>query len=323
MKRAYALLTALLFPLTAFSIHTGHISPDIRTLEPGKPIERELSGGQAHEYNLALAAGTYLYVIVDQRGIDVVVRLAGPDGRLLMEVDSPNGINGPEPLQFIAQQSGSYRLTVASLENKAAPGRYEARIEELRPAQEKDRKRMAGVSALAEAEKLAAAEAAESKKAALEKAKAASALFHEIDEQGGEARSLFLTGELYSALGEKKKAIETYEQVKPLARAIGDKDLEAKSFTSTGTIYWTIFERQKALECNLQALPLLRAAGDRLGEGTTLYLLGRIYSALGNPQKAVESFQQALPLIKPLKQPRIEALALLASGTASLQLAEI
>src|SRR5262245_44148315 len=39
----------------------------IQPLEPGRPIERELAGGQSHYYRLALNAGQYLRLTVDQR----------------------------------------------------------------------------------------------------------------------------------------------------------------------------------------------------------------------------------------------------------------
>jgi hypothetical protein len=38
------------------------------SLEPGNPIERELSGGQSHFYKITLISGQYLQVAVDQRG---------------------------------------------------------------------------------------------------------------------------------------------------------------------------------------------------------------------------------------------------------------
>src|SRR5262249_29229078 len=46
---------------------------DLQGLEPGKPIERELAGGQTHSYQFTLASGQYIHLIVDQRGIDVLV----------------------------------------------------------------------------------------------------------------------------------------------------------------------------------------------------------------------------------------------------------
>src|SRR5262249_10897403 len=40
-------------------------------LEPGKPVERELSGGGSHSYKITMISGQYLHVVVPQRGINV------------------------------------------------------------------------------------------------------------------------------------------------------------------------------------------------------------------------------------------------------------
>ena len=64
---------------------------DVRWLEEGKPIERELAGGESHSYQLNVSDGQYARVIVEQKGIDVVVSLFGPDGKLITAVDNPNG----------------------------------------------------------------------------------------------------------------------------------------------------------------------------------------------------------------------------------------
>src|SRR5438093_750244 len=45
------------------------------SLEPGKPVERELSGGQSHFYKITMTTGQYLQVIVSQKGIDALVAL--------------------------------------------------------------------------------------------------------------------------------------------------------------------------------------------------------------------------------------------------------
>src|SRR5262245_62160915 len=51
---------------------------DSISLEPGKPVERELSGGQAHSYKIAMISGQYAHIVVEQRGIDVAVTLFTP-----------------------------------------------------------------------------------------------------------------------------------------------------------------------------------------------------------------------------------------------------
>ena len=89
------------------------------TLKVGEPIERELAGSQQHAYQITLSAGQYLNLVIEQRGIDVVVVLIGPDSKPLLEVDSPNGEKGPEPLAWIAETASAYRLEVRSLEKDA------------------------------------------------------------------------------------------------------------------------------------------------------------------------------------------------------------
>src|SRR5262249_17349182 len=112
---------------------------DIRKLEVGTPIVREMKGGEWHSYEITLAAGQYLNAVVEQKGVDVVVVVIAPNGKALTAVDSPNGTVGPEPVALVAKSAGVYRLIVKSLEKDAPVGKYEIRIKELRPATEKDR----------------------------------------------------------------------------------------------------------------------------------------------------------------------------------------
>src|SRR5262245_42986418 len=66
------------------------------TLQPGQPIERTISGSEVHSYSVHLDQNQFLQLVVDQRGVDVVVRVIAPDGKSLGEFDSPNGDSGPE-----------------------------------------------------------------------------------------------------------------------------------------------------------------------------------------------------------------------------------
>ena len=48
----------------------GAQTPAAETPLPVQPVERELAGGQAHSYTVTLAAGEFVRVIVEQRGVD-------------------------------------------------------------------------------------------------------------------------------------------------------------------------------------------------------------------------------------------------------------
>jgi CHAT domain-containing protein/Tfp pilus assembly protein PilF len=124
--------------------HTGVVSqaqenhPPAR-LEPGKPIERELTGGQSHKYQIALAAGQYSMLTVDQRGINVAIKLFGPDSKQIAEFDSEVRTHGQETISWVGIEAGNYRLDVAVKHKNVAVGRYEIQVVEVRAATEGDR----------------------------------------------------------------------------------------------------------------------------------------------------------------------------------------
>ena len=134
-RRALACLFGLLFWVglmhgakTRALSQTVQKSLDVRWLEVGKPIERQLSGGESHHYQLNVNAGQYARVIVEQQGIDVVVSVFGPDGKLITAVDNPNGSQGAETVHITAEATGLYRLEVTSFEKIARPGSYNVEI---------------------------------------------------------------------------------------------------------------------------------------------------------------------------------------------------
>lgn len=109
---------------------------DVRSLERGKTIERDLTGGEVHNYQVPLESGQFLRAVVIQRGIDVIVTVVGPDGQKILQVDSPNGANGPEPVALAAKASGLHRIEVRALNKDAGPGRYDVKVEEVLTAAE-------------------------------------------------------------------------------------------------------------------------------------------------------------------------------------------
>jgi erythromycin esterase len=129
MKRLLQVFIAI---LVSFVFAFGQMAQTETTaIENGKPIERQLKAAEIHNFNVRLEAGQFFDAAVDQRGIDVVVNVFAPDGNKIAEIDSPNGIQGDEPIAFQAKTVGTYRIEVASLEKDAQPGRYEIRINEI------------------------------------------------------------------------------------------------------------------------------------------------------------------------------------------------
>jgi hypothetical protein len=132
-------LWLLLFILLC-AAQTANAQNDLTMLQAGTPVERSLAPGQSHTYGVDLEQDQILQLVVDQRGIDVVVRVVSPTGRKLGAVDTPNGTEGPEEVTVIADVAGVYRVEVAPLgqAESTRPGRYEIKIIELRKATEQE-----------------------------------------------------------------------------------------------------------------------------------------------------------------------------------------
>jgi tetratricopeptide (TPR) repeat protein len=111
---------------------------DITVLELGKPIDRELVGGQRQSYQVTLSEGQYIKVEVREHGIDVGVSVEFPPGEITQPWTPLAGGQSLKAISRVAEIAGVYRLDVFAM-TKAAPGRYEIRLAELRPATENDR----------------------------------------------------------------------------------------------------------------------------------------------------------------------------------------
>jgi len=143
-------------------------------LQPSVPVTRDISGSDTHEYRVPLRAGQALHVVAQQLGVDLVVTVSAPDGAPIVEMDSPNGANGPESVWIMAAADGEYAIRVRGL-NAAGRGRYELRVETLRDGTAEDRSRVELQDALLVAQVLFARSDADARLGALDNFKRAAA----------------------------------------------------------------------------------------------------------------------------------------------------
>jgi CHAT domain-containing protein/Tfp pilus assembly protein PilF len=119
---------------------SGQNLQEITPLEIGKTIRRDLAGGEKHRYQVALTAGQYLSINIEQRGIDVVARWFGADGKPLAEFDADVRTTGQETALWVAATSGNYRLDIEAKYKVFPAGRYAITLEQLREATEPERR---------------------------------------------------------------------------------------------------------------------------------------------------------------------------------------
>jgi CHAT domain-containing protein/predicted negative regulator of RcsB-dependent stress response len=291
------------------------------SLEPGKPVEQELSGGQSHFYKVTMTSGQYLRITVSQQGIDALVALFTPDGKKIGDVNSEHATVGSEAISAIAEAAGAYRIEVRSAEKTAQTGRYEIKIEELREVTAEDKYRVAAESLFREAEQLKQG-TLEEKRKSIEKYQEALELYRRAGARRGEAETLTNIGAVYYSLGEAQKALDKFNDALPIRRLINDRRGEADVLNSIGMAYLSLGETQKALDKFNEALPISRAIGDRKGEANTLYSLGDVYQSLGERQKALDKLNEALPISRAIGDRKREADTLNSIGAVCYLLGE-
>ncbi len=294
---------------------------DLRNIMQGQVIERELSGGETHAYQITLTAGQYLKAIVEQKGINIVVRIVGPGGQKLTEVDDDPAF-GLESAFVVAEASGGYLLEVRSSSKEAKAGRYAIKIEELREARSEDRLHMAAQKGFEEANQLRDRATAESLRRASEKYRESLPLWHTLGARAKEALTLNEIGFIHSSLGETREALEYYGQAQQLFHLLGDRAQEAGTLNNIGMVYSKLGELQKSLEYFGESLQLKRAVEDRRGEANTLNNIAVAYSQLGELQESLENHFQALSLKRAIGDKRGEAITLGNIGVVYSKLGE-
>lgn len=308
-------------------------------LKLGTAVETELAGGAAHSYQLTLTTGQFVQVMLDQRGIDVVVRLYAPDGTEVARSASPNGAQGLEQVLHVAATTGTYRLAVQPAKADAPAGHYEVKLARLRAATPQDRDFAAGEALFVAGEQLRVQKTPEALRSALQQYEAAQPLLHAADERHREAETLTNMAVVAALLGEKQKALGYYSRVFPLTQGdgevfnvqsmidlyytfdkaekrqaigymenvrgllhlTGNRYMETYMLIGIGFASVDLGETQKALAYFNQALPLARQTGNRDGEAYVLTHIGGLYASQGDAQKALTYFNQALPLFRAVK----------------------
>src|SRR6266511_96757 len=273
---------------------------DSISLEPGMPVERELSDGKSHFYKIAMTSGQYLRITVSQRGIDALVALFTPDGKKIGEVDGERMTVGLETISAIAEAAGAYRIEVRSVKKMAKTGHYEIKIEELRDATTEDKYRVAAESLYREAELLSQG-TLEEKRKCIEKYQEVLELYQRAGASREEAATLNDIGWVYESLGEMRKALEKYNEALSIRQAIGDRSMEGRTLHNIGAAYNSLGEAQKALEMYNEALPIRRAVGDRNGEAATLLGIARAEQTRGNLTQARQTIEQAISIVESVR----------------------
>lgn len=302
MKRFFSPALFLLLVLT-FST-TTYSAPQTSNLEPGKPIEQTIAGGETHSYILTLPPGTYGLIDLEQKGINLSLVLLA-DGQKTRTAD----LVGPgvsEQISLIAQGATKYRVEIRVKEKLTGSGSYVIAVKDVHPATEQDNSRVEAAKLSEVGMQLLLENTPAARSEAINKFQQAQALWQAAKDNGNEAWALYILAYTLNVHGDYQKALETAERGLPVARSAGVRATEAYLLDEIGSSYNNRGERSKALEFFKQALPL-RSEADPEGLAHTLTNLGMAYAWIGDNAKALTYMEQAETLMREVGEARKES----------------
>jgi WD40 repeat protein/uncharacterized caspase-like protein len=290
----------------------GQDTSNAEDLPPDKFVERTLRGGEAHSYRISLEAGQFLRVLVEQRGINVVMVLYAPDGTPLAGRNRPNGLEGEESLAVGITLTGTYDLEVRALEKDAAPGQYVIRREAPRQATTQDWQRSAAEMLFQDGLRRHESKTVEGLTEASQRYEGAITLWHDLGDSYAEGSALMVLGWAYEELKQNEKAIEAARKALDIHRGRNDRAAEGADLFQLGRLLRALdktdeaanyFEgavralaegdkRQGAINAASQALEIYRARKDRKAEGEILFRLGNLQRDEGHANEAASAYEQ-------------------------------
>jgi tetratricopeptide (TPR) repeat protein len=303
--------TLIFFHLLSFNSLVVFAQPDgSPPLEVGKPVERELKGGESHTYELKLGTGEFLKAVANQRGINLFVVLTGPYGEKLAEVGSPRGWRGAQTLLYVTPTSGTYKLGIVSPDKDAKAGSYKLTIAELRPGTSKDAAYVAGLNIyyetntqmnqlLAKPPDERSAETFSSLTGMFEEALE---LFIKAENQEFEIHTLNLMALSHARFGNPSKAIEYWKQTLDINERMG-KGVDLNQITNMGMAYKQMRNYAEAIRLYKRGYDKFEKAGNDHAKMVTLYILGNTYRDQGDPEAALEYYLSSLRLAEKMPDP--------------------
>src|SRR5262245_21836080 len=204
LKRICLLPCVICIGLTCIAQTTEEVRP----LELGRLVEREIAGGQTHTYQITLVAGSLMRIGVTPQCVTLSLTLNAPDGKQVAAANFAR-FAGPESLSWEAAVGGDYRLMARALGSPASAGSYQARLEVKAAASAQDRRLITIERLLSEAFQLNN-QGAKAAPRIIELAQQALVLCRESGDQAREAYALLLIGGAWYLQERYEKAAEYF-----------------------------------------------------------------------------------------------------------------
>jgi CHAT domain-containing protein/tetratricopeptide (TPR) repeat protein len=309
-------------PTAGYSKDAAQTPKEPQELALNKPVKRIIAAGELHLYQVHLAYGQYLHMVLGEVGTKLEVTLRGPTQGKILQVRSRK--IWPTAFSFISAAAGIHIIEIRSLAVDGIQSDYKLSVDKIRNANAQDKHRIAAEQALAEAEKWRTEWTAESFARALREYERASQHLLAVNDPQERAYVLKCIADIYYTLGRNQEAFDYYSQVLPLVKLAGDSRLEVEALNDLGSVSIDVGKKEMALAYSSRAQALSKDIHFIRGEAQALNNTGAYHSyLLGEKLRAIELFKQSLSLWQPLQDEAGQAQVLMNIGYAHSDLGEI
>jgi CHAT domain-containing protein/tetratricopeptide (TPR) repeat protein len=248
-----------------------------------------------HRIPLSLRAGEMARVLIDQTKLDVVVTVSQPGRGIAYEVSNPYDNAVPEEVFVVAERDEEWRLDITP-RGATTQGSYTLTIER-RPATTEDRKRAEADAAywrLSESLEKRYHEVSREADAALGRARAIAAAYHDLGDARREAEALLLVSNVMTATEQWADAFRVDEETLAKTRALGFEPLLPHVLNALSSKLMRS-DPQRSADVLHEALAAARRTGAKHAAAFVLNRLGALNREV-DAKLAVEYFEQAIAI---------------------------
>ncbi|HEY3587629.1 MAG TPA: CHAT domain-containing tetratricopeptide repeat protein [Myxococcaceae bacterium] len=282
-----------------------------RPIAFGGAVEDAVRSGEVRQVEGEVTAGTAMHLRLDHGHLEVGMRILGPGGETLGQVENVLKRLDPLTLTTIVERTGTHRVQIWLRSRQARGGRFHLALGAASPATDADRLRHDAQELRARADALVDGQDASRFPEALEGYERATALWAQAGDEAQRAETLTRKGELLAQISRLPEARNTLEQALLVWRTAGDRAREADCQGVLGLLTTEMGDPRSAVPMLEQALASRRSVAPLpAAEAFLLNYLGVALGNLGDWPGAVERYTEALALAREDGDPELVALLL-------------
>lgn len=244
--------------------------------------------------------------------MDLFIRVLGPDGSEILQVDSPTGGHGSEEVFLLAETAGEYRIAIEG------GGPYRARVAALRLASGADRRNAVAERVYHHARVMA--KSGHDRKRLESMFLSAAGTWAVLGLLQREADAWDRIGRLRSGAADWSGARDAWRRARNLYRRAGARRFEAVTLDKLGNLLWESGNLEEARRSWAESVPIWHGLKDPDNEVASANRVCQMIHLRGYAREALDCYERSL---RSFRQPEMQAIVRIDQGTLYTSLGEL